>query len=108
MNNQDIHVGLKSAEMRDLLSKQYEICFSAANYMHPDDIRKKIEELEQALVAAETLVGIRSVLEMIGWERWDCSEDVPYDRDKVFCFVGTAEEFRARFPDSDQVREIED
>ena len=98
------HNGLRLEELRGLLSGA-EANFKVHIYLVGEP-RKSCRELlaRNAAEAQAELDGFDegtgwvAVLAKFGWELWDVSEHVLYDRRTYRCFVGTREELSAAYP----------
>lgn len=53
---------------------------------------------EKALQDYDTGVGFRAVLDHLGWELYDISDQVDYDSETYTDFVGTRAQLNCRFP----------
>lgn len=94
MKNEEIHNGLDKKEIRDFLSqwKRREGLIGRASEI--GFIESEIKELQERLIHCKNHLGITSLIESNGWKEFDVSDDVPYDKDTYFSFLGTEEEFK--------------
>lgn len=90
MKNKDIHKGLPKAEIRDFLAEQYKHTSWASGTV--SYLEKQIEKLQAQLIMAKKHEAALQLIESQGWETWDISDEVPYNSDTYFPFVGTEEE----------------
>ena len=102
MDNQDIHKQLDRPEVRDFLAQEYEQSMRDAQYQSPESVKAEvarlkaeIEKLQGLLIHAQRYQAVCELLEGQGWKAWDISDEVPYNQETYFPFVGTEEEMQA-------------
>ncbi len=95
MENKDIHNDFSEKEIRDYLSKQYRK--ERYNCHWNTDInflKKEIEEHRKMLESAIAYNVLGVLIKNKGWKIFDISDDVKYNEESYFEFIGTEEEFK--------------
>lgn len=96
MKNEDIHKDLSETEVRNFLAKQYQrTLFQGVIFGSVSRLEKELKELQKALDEAKAHDAVRQLIHNQGWAAWDVSDEVPYNRNTYFPFVGTEEEYEA-------------
>ena len=93
MKNSDIHNHLSKKEVRDFLGKQLVHCYRNGAMTDTAWLESKIKEYQSSLDLAYQYNAILKLIAGQVWQEWDVSENVPYDSESYFCFIGTAEEY---------------
>ena len=102
MKNEDIHNGLPKKEIRDLLAQWNRREGMLGRSSEIEYIEKEISKLKERLVHCRNHQGILSLIESNGWKEFDISDDISYDEDEYFPFIGTKEEFELLY---DKIRQ---
>jgi hypothetical protein len=89
MECQEIHNGLEKSEIRDFLAKNTRYGYDG----EVDFLEKEIARLNEQLEKAKTSQASRDLIKTNGWKEHDVSDEVKYNEDSYFHFVGTAEEY---------------
>ena len=93
MKNENIHNNLPQKELRDFLSKYERKEGLLGGHSKIEDIEKEIKELQEKLKHIIIHQTILNSIRSIGWKLFDISDDIPYDKDNYFPFIGTDEEY---------------
>ena len=91
IKNEDIHEDFSQQEIRDYLAKELEL-FGGV-YVSIEYIEEQIEKYQEYLKQRKNYESVLHLIKERGWEDWDVSEYVPYDKETYFPFVGTEDEF---------------
>lgn len=98
MDNDETHQGLDKKEVRDLLSEQFRKTGWRGGAFHSVEwIESQIARLREELALARRGIVIREIAADYGWKFHDISDEYEDYDPQCFDFVGTAEEFAARF-----------
>lgn len=91
MKNENIHEGLSQQEIRDYLAKELEL--NGGMYVSIKYIEEQIGKYQEFLKQRKNYESVLCLIKEKGWEDWDVSEYVPYNKEAYFPFIGTEEEF---------------
>ena len=92
MNNEDIHNHTSEKEIRTFLSKQLRTCDFGSEFALELKM-KQLETLKQEIESMKLGIAIESLIKKEGWDEWDISDDIPYNPETYFPFIGTETEF---------------
>ena len=92
MHNSDIHKNFDRSDVRDFLAQEFERAQAESGGANVEWLMAEIKRYEELLINAQRLKATIELMEVCGWTDWDISEEVPYDSDTYFPFVGTEEE----------------
>lgn len=90
LNNENKHNGLEMSEIRDFLGKGL---MSSGKFYSVESLMEQINELKERLNEAKKYDCIVELIKSLGWEDFDVSDDVYYDNNTYFNFVGTKKEY---------------
>src|SRR5574337_1063376 len=93
MDNKDIHNGLDKKEIRDFLGQCERREGILGRSSEIEDLEKELERIEERLVHCKNHLAIETLIELNGWQLFDISDDIPYDKYTYFPFIGTEKEF---------------
>lgn len=93
MLNKDIHNELDKKEVRDFLGQFLckERLLGRATEI--EYLEKELEIIKERLIHCRNHQAIIQLIESNEWEEFDISDEVPYDKDTYFPFIGTKEEY---------------
>lgn len=91
IKNENIHEDFSQKEIRNYLAKELEL--NGGIYVSIKYIEKQIEEFKKLLKQRENYESVLHLIKEKGWEDWDVSEYVPYNKETYFPFIGTEDEF---------------
>ncbi|MEK6878997.1 MAG: hypothetical protein AABY22_05285 [Nanoarchaeota archaeon] len=94
MENDEIHNAFEDRELRDFISKTLRI---NKVYDRTEEINIKIRELNNELKKAKIQEALLLLLKKLSWQLYDVSDDVLYNKDTYFDFIGTLEEYETVF-----------
>ena len=94
MKNDEIHNAFEDRELRDFISKTLRI---NKVYDRTEEINIKIRELNNQLEKAKIQEALLLLLKKSNWQLYDVSDDVLYNKDTYFDFIGTLEEYETVF-----------
>ena len=92
MKNEEIHREFTQQEIRDFLSQELEASRIGGG-IGVKYIEGEIERFQVLLRDAKKYEAIIQIIEDKNWKEWEISEDIPYDRENYFPFIGTKEEY---------------
>ena len=93
MKNEDIHNGLEQAEIRNFLAKELHKCLLAGGFDNIERVQNEIKRLNALLEECKKYEAIRLMMSSLGWSDYDVSEDVIYNVNTYFPFIGSEEEY---------------
>lgn len=93
MENKDIHNGLDKKEIRDFLSQWSRREGFKGTSSEIEYLEKELEKIKERLIHCINHRAVLTLIESNGWKEFDLSDDIPYNKDTYFGFVGTKEEF---------------
>lgn len=94
MLNVNIHSGLDKKEIRDFLAKSERNEGILGRSSEIEYLEKELERIKERLNHAKNHRAIITLIELNGWQVFGVSDDIPYDKDTYFPFIGTEEEFK--------------
>lgn len=94
-DSQAIHSHLDDANIRDFLSKSFREATKVSGYLSVKHLEQELERIKAQIVAAKAAEGIEALIEKNGWKEFDVSDDVPFDGETYFSFLGTQKEYVA-------------
>ena len=92
IKNENIHEDFSQQEIRDYLAKELEL--NGGIYVSIEYIEEQIEKYQEYLKQSKNYECVLCLIKERGWEDWDVSEYVPYNKETYFPFIGTEEEFK--------------
>jgi len=95
MQNVNIHDDFEEKDIRDFLGRQYQRTSMQALSGSVEWIENEIARLQKQLKSVREHLAVKELLKMQGWEAFDISDEVPYNPDTYFNFVGTEQEYEA-------------
>ena len=93
MNNNDIHNGLDKKEIRDLLGQWLWREGALGTSSEIKYLEKELERIKERLIHCRNHQAVIALINSNGWKDFDVSENIPYNNDTYFPFIGTKEEF---------------
>lgn len=93
MNNSDVHNHLSDKEIRDFLGKQLQQCFLGQAGNTTEWLEKEIARLQKRLEVTRQYIALQKLVKNHGWQDFDISDEIPYDRETYFNFIGTVDEY---------------
>ena len=97
------HQGLPDDQVRDLIARTIKPAAITGFWSKNDDYeRMLVERVEKAVKELEGYRlgrSMRQIAEQFGWDAFDVSEYVAYDKDTYVDFVGTREELAQIYPE---------
>lgn len=93
IKNENIHEGFSQQEIRDFLAQELRD-LEKEGVPSVEYAKRQIEIFQNMLKYAKKADAVRCLIEEKGWKEWDVSDDIPYNRETYFSFVGTEEEFK--------------
>ena len=87
IKNEDIHEDFSQQEIRDYLAKELEL-FGGV-YVSIEYIEEQIEKYQQYLKQRKNYESVLRLIKERGWEDWDVSGYVLYNKETYFPFIGT-------------------
>lgn len=96
MKNEDIHAEFSSEDIRTYLAKELRIAMEHGGATGKAGIKileKKLEEIQETIKACRRFVVVSEMIEERGWTDWDVTDNIPYNREKYFPFIGTGKEY---------------
>jgi hypothetical protein len=91
MINENIHDHLSDKEVRDYLSREYQKSIVGIDSV--EWIQKEIERLQNIMEISLIRQAVKKLIDDRGWQVFDISDKIPYNRETYFDFVGTVEEY---------------
>lgn len=91
IKNENIYGGFSQQEIRDYLAKELEL--NGGIYVSIEYIEEQIEKYQEYLKQRKNYESVLCLIKDKGWEDWDVSEYVPYNKETYFPFIGTEDEF---------------
>ena len=91
IKNKDIHKSYSQQEIRDYLAKELEL--NGGIFVSIEYIEEQIEKYQEFLKQRKNYESVLCLIKEKGWEDWDVSEYVPYNKETYFPFIGTEDEF---------------
>lgn len=86
----ELHESFPNSDVRKTLSR---MAYKAFLYLKPEDIKKQIKELEDALEESEKAHAALKLIKAMDWKEHDFSDETgPAPDDNYYSFVGTDEE----------------
>ena len=93
MHNSDIHKNFDRSDVRDFLAQELERSRMKSGGADVEWLMAEIRGYQDLLAAARQREATIELMGVCGWEDWGISEEVPYDKEAYFPFVGTEEEY---------------
>jgi len=93
MHNLDIHKKFDRSDVRDFLAQELERAQAGSGGAQVEWLMAEIKRYEELLISAQHLKATIELMEVCGWTDWDISDEVPYNSETYFPFVGTEEEY---------------
>lgn len=90
IKNEEIHNSFSKNEIRDFLGKMLQ-----ENQMFRDVefLKNQIKEMQLALKKLEKYESVKMIIESLGWKWFDVSDEIYYDKNTYFPFIGTEKEY---------------
>ena len=86
------------ADNRNSIVSFYENSTDRANFRK--HLVEMLEKAQRELNGFDEGIAWRLILEKFGWNWWDVSDHVPYNKATYRCFVGTTAELKKAYPDA--------
>jgi hypothetical protein len=93
MRNENIHKDFDRPEVRDFLAQELEKASIASGGAGVEWLRAEIKRYQKLLDAALRFEAVIELMHAQSWTDWDISDEVPFDRERYFPFVGTETEY---------------
>lgn len=112
MLDTEIHNGLSEKEVRDFLSEQISKSIIPIMKEHSwprgqstwvtalNNARVDLENAQSEITRCEKMIGIRRLLDTMGWDEHDCSDHVSCTGKNWRNFIGTLDEFKKFMKDN--------
>lgn len=85
MKNEEIHRGFSQSEIRDFLAQELRESQKEGGFV-------SVEYAEDQIKHFQKFEATKYLMTEKGWEDWDITDYILYDRETYFPFVGTEEE----------------
>lgn len=91
IKNENIHEDFTQKEIRDYLAKELELF--GGTFVSIKYIEEQIEKFHELLKQRKNYESVFCLIKEKGWEDWDVSDYVSYNKETYFPFIGTEDEF---------------
>ena len=92
MKNEDIHKRFNQKEIRDFLAQELRESQKEGGFVSVEYAEEQIKHFQDILKYAKKFEATKCLMIEKGWEDWDITDYILYDRETYFPFVGTEEE----------------
>ena len=93
MENEDIHKDFYDREVRDFLAKELTQARRESSFISVEYAEKQIREFQYALKHARKVRAVEYLIAEKKWEEYDVSDEINYNKETYFPFIGTKEEY---------------
>ncbi len=90
MENKDIHNWLSDKEIRDFLGKELNKSHVLASI---EFLEQEIKKLQEMLEKRKRYLVVQSLISEKGWNDFDISDEISYNSETYFPFIGTLDEY---------------
>lgn len=93
MDNKNIHKSFTQREIRDYLAQELKESQEEGGFISVEYAEEQIKHFQDMLKYAKKFEAVRCLMAERGWEDWDITENIAYNKETYFPFIGTEEEF---------------